>query len=231
MSIFAKQLQYVLKQHGKHLGSLYNIRVEDNGYDGRFISPGNIQRLKQITQGKKNGTVMLSRYELEAVQRAFSFSPDEIMRLRAALAAESVLRFLLDRLEPEKASMVGDMVFQLLYDADDSTFLLLRNRIINHTRGDTIEPDDDAPIEVDALRELEPVFELYEYALLWLETARAMQNTFLREGYLAMTRSLINNAQKLVYASSNLAKRTSLVVGLLSALSWLAAEVDASQGK
>ena len=72
---------------------------------------------------------MLNRFELEAVQAAFLFTPDEIRRLRAALAAEAILRVLLGRIDFAKALEVSETLFHLLFDANDSEFIALRRRI------------------------------------------------------------------------------------------------------
>ena len=201
VSIFARQLQYVLKQHGKTFGQLYNILVEYDVYDVRRISPGQIRRLGLAASGRYNRSVTLNPAELEAVQKAFSFKPEEIHRLRAALAAESILRFLSDRVEQVKAVLVGEALFQLLFDEDDSAFMALRNRMINNIRGDDGEAERESiPEQRDSINQadLEPAIEAYENALLWLDTARIAQNPILRQGYLAMVDCLLASAQELL---------------------------------
>lgn len=210
MSIFARQLQYVLEQHGNNLGQLYNIRIEDSGYDdGRPISPGNIIRLKQVVRGKYKGSVTLNAHELEAVQQAFSFTAEEKLRLRAALAAESILRFLSDRIELEKALLVSDALFQMLFDADDSAFIALRNRMINYIRGDDPASDEEVIAEQILLAELVPAIEVYDSALVWLDTARAIQNPISRQGYLAMVASLLTSTQELLTSLPEAIQETS----------------------
>jgi hypothetical protein len=203
MSIFAEQLQYVLKQHRKTFAQLHNIFVEYDGYTVRCISEGQIHRLKQAVKqtasGRPGHTVTLNRYELEAVQEAFSFTSEEINRLRAALAAEFILRFLSLRIEWETAVMVGEALFRLLFDEDDSAFMMLRNRMVNNIRGD--DREESIPEQWDSINtpaELEPAIEAYENALLWLDTARIAQNPILRQGYLAMIDCLLTSAQELL---------------------------------
>jgi hypothetical protein len=201
MAIFAKQLQYVLKQHGKDFGQLYNIRVEADGYDGRPVSAEKIKHLRLAVQGSYKKSVTLNPAELAAIQEAFSFSPEEIRRLRAALAAESIRRFLLDRIDLDKAIVVGEALFQLLFDADDSAFIALRRRMISNIRDD--EPDSGvAAVEQDSAQSisenLEQAIEIYEDALLWFDTAHITQSHPLRLGYLAMVTSLLTTASDLL---------------------------------
>ncbi len=198
MSIFARQLQYVLEQHSSNLGQLYNIRVEYNRYDSSLISPGTITRLRQAVQGRLKGSATLNSQELEAVQKAFSFNTEEILRLRAALAAESIQRFLANRIELEKAALVGEALFQLLFDADDSAFMVLRNRMVKYIRGENAGSAKESMDTVDEESALAPAIEAYEHALLWLDTARGTQNPILRQSYFAIATSLLTSAQELL---------------------------------
>lgn len=199
MSIFARQLRYVLLKHGKDLKSLYGVRIEEYDYYSQPISAEKIKRLKAAAQGDVAYSTTLNRYELEAVQKAFSFTSDEMTRLRAALAAESLWRFLLDRIDSAKALVVGDALFHLLFDADDRIFYVLRGQMVNNIRGDELDEAEDVPVEQEALpADGEMAIEAYENAIVWLEAARVARNDVMRRGYLAMAASLLQSAQELL---------------------------------
>jgi hypothetical protein len=222
MCIFAKQLQYVLNSHQMNFGKLHNISVQHNAYDEKRVSPMQIKRLQRATHDC-NISATLSPQELEAVQKALSFTEEEIRRLRAALAAESVLRFLSDRIEQVKAIQVSEIFFHLLFDADDSAFVASRNRMLTDIRGDEGNLTQTPTAEQNTPHDLEQIFEAYEHAVLWLNTARITQNTILRQGYLAMIASLLTQTQAVldyppasIYGTPQLAEWRQMVIQALT---------------
>jgi len=194
MCIFAKQLQYILQQKKKTFWHLRNISVE---YPTTIkdISSEQLRRLHEAASGNCNISVALNSHELEAVQEAFQFSQEDIRRMRAALVAESILRFLLNRIEAPKAVQISETFFHLFFDANDSEFITLRSRMIKDIRADERTPEQ---IVADASGQssLEAAIEAYEHALLWLDTARVEPNPILRRGYLAMVSSLLTSAHE-----------------------------------
>jgi hypothetical protein len=212
MCIFAKQLRYVLHQHKKDLGSLYTVSVLSDT-PGRLdvpVHPEQIKRLKKAADGDCRISVALNPYELEAVQQKYAFTPEEIRRLRSALAGEFVFRYLLDRIgDSTRAQRAGEYVFHLLFDANESSFSNLRDLALDDIRAAGDLPEEDSDVEQKIQDDLEPAIELYEEALLCLDAARMASNPLIQQGYSAMAISLLSSAEELVAYPSGIVQGTS----------------------
>ncbi|MFL5592413.1 MAG: hypothetical protein ACJ8DI_32855 [Ktedonobacteraceae bacterium] len=201
MCIFANQLRYVLHQHKKDLGSLYSVPVPYGAPGRPYVSvhPEKIERMKRGAEGDCSKSATINPSELEAVQKKFGFTAEEIRRLRSALAGEFVFRYLLDRTgESERALRAGEYVFHLLFDADESTFGDLRTLALDDIRAAGDLPEEESDFEQKIQEDLEPTIELYGEALLCLDAARMARNPLIQQGYLAMATSLLTNAEELI---------------------------------
>ena len=125
MTIFAEQLQYILRQHTKDLNNLYAVRIK-----GVHLSGEKIKRLMKVVNGRMISAT-LNPIEMEAVAQYFKFTADEKRRINSALAAEAIFRMMLDRHPTsELAIQQSENVFHLLFDADESSFKALQAQIL-----------------------------------------------------------------------------------------------------
>ena len=200
MCIFARSLRDVLSAHGKRIGSLYTVRVDE-----RPIPAVQIMRLQRAADGDCAISVTLNPEQLDAVRDKFGLDQDEVRQLKTALLAESQFRLLMDRVSPTHALQIADGIFHLLLDADNDT-LNAYGLDIDIVRGD-IGTDDDfydtvsedlpplpSPLEQQAPETLEPALQAYDEAALWLERARIADHPGRRAAYAGLASSLLTFA-------------------------------------
>lgn len=212
MNIFARELNRLLVQEGKDLGSLYALHSPN--YQ---LLPNKVTRLRQSL--KKDITATLNVEEIEFVADRLGWKPDgdEIRRLRAALVAESVRRLLGGRTDKDNAQKVGELTLALMLRKEPDP---LRDEVMDGVRGgfpweesessaargmpdeEENQQDNDAPPVEQAL---EPAVSAYEQGALWLEVAKETTDRGARLGHLAQARTLLAHAKDLATNAPSIA--------------------------
>lgn len=213
MNIFARELQHVLKHRGQSLNRLYSIAP--------FINKHQVQRL--ILSQTQDISAVLSQDNLENLLTLIGASEEEVRRLRAAILGEAVRRLLLDRLASAEALEVGQLVFQLLFDAHASQLTPWRRRIQELTRpaeedsrqGEVLCPESS---EQQIAQALEPAISYYEQGISWLDIAVTMPTDILKKAYAALAASLLSSAYELVAYPAEIADGSVLQQELLPAI-------------
>ena len=204
MCVFARCLSTILEAKGKRIGSLHTVVVEDSPTRLLRIPPLQIARLQKASLGDCSFSVTLNPYQLEAVQRKFSLSDEEMRQLKIALLAESEFRLLLDRIPTDQALQIAQGLFQMLLDAGDDVLdtygVDLGN--VRHIDEETLEDvldDMSSPLAVLDQRycdELEPVAQAHDEAVLWLSRAGAVNDAGRKQLYTGLAASLLAQAAK-----------------------------------
>lgn len=196
MCIFAKQLGNVLHRRRLSLNDLFGVKV--NNINGR-IHPQQITRLKQAAEGDCSISVALNPEEIDAITEAFSLDGDDIHELRSALAAESLYRFALNRLENTVAMDIAEGTLQILLSGDASALVAWRDNLLDDFRlgpDELPEPLSDRDRQIQ--QDLAPAVDLYEEAQLWLFQARSVENESRRLAYLHAAETLLSEAMDLL---------------------------------
>lgn len=207
MCIFARQLRIVLHQHNRHLGSLYTVRMGD-----RLIHPKQIERLKRAADGDCSKSVTLNPQEIEAIERTFALTTDDIRRLRAALIAEALYRLVLGRIAPDKALELSELLFGALFKLDDAAMAEWRAVTLDEVRSHPALPEEKpavpALIEQQIEEGLEPAIGAYEEGILWLNAAHDAIDDMRRRGFALLAASLLNDAKELIDYPLNIVEGT-----------------------
>ena len=174
MCIFARRLSEILDARDKRIGSLHTVVVGTRRNLPYGIPPLQIIRLKRAASGDCTISVTLSPEQLEAVRIKFDLDEEEMRQLKAALLAESQLRLLLGRIPADRAVRMATAIFHMLLDARtldafDVDLDEVRGGIDDDSLADLSEPL--ALLEQRFHRELEPVGQVYDEAVLWLDRA------------------------------------------------------------
>lgn len=104
---FARELQAILKDHDKKLTDLYKAGVYRE----------QVRRLRHSLR-KPGRFPLLSLAEIDRIVFFFRLSPDEIMRLRAALVATAIERVLYIRqIPPEATLQASEELYGIVIDA------------------------------------------------------------------------------------------------------------------
>ncbi len=219
MNIFARELVFILGQHGRELGNLFGLRTAT--YQ---IFPNKITRLKRSLT--EDITATLNAEELALLQTWVPLDSEgnELRHLRAALVAEAVRHLLGGRMNRDLASHLGDLTLHLLVGQSLEQVAYLRDELLETMRGDIL-PDfnergalrglvSQVPAEAghalsQAEQALEAAVETYEQGALWLEVARETSERGTRLGYLAQANALLNRARELTADAPTIAQRTS----------------------
>jgi len=215
MCIFARCLSDILVAKGKSIGSLHTVIVDDRRTPPLRIPPLQIMRLKQATKDGCTMSVTLNPAQLEAVRDKFNLDDEDMRVLKAALLAESGVRLLLDRIPPDEALKIANGIFHMMLEADTET-LDTYGVDIEGVRGIDDEMFDELSFPLVALeqeyrQELEPVAQVYDEAVVWLNRAYDLDDTNRRRMYIKLVCSLLDSARSFLASLSLPAEAVPLI--------------------
>jgi hypothetical protein len=106
-NIFARVLEDILAAHGARIGQID---------DRTAIHREKVARLQRSLDDP--GRIhTLNPDELREVRMAFGLTPDEVLRLRAAMVAASIQKTLLDRISAEDARLAAEELYPSLLES------------------------------------------------------------------------------------------------------------------
>src|SRR5262249_3663984 len=112
-NLFARELEDILATRGLRLGHLDN-RKDEMGEP--LVHREKVRRLQRSLRTPKAFTV-LSPYDLERIIRVLQITPQERLRIHAAMLATAVEVMLMDRINLEDAYAAAEQILPVLYQA------------------------------------------------------------------------------------------------------------------
>ena len=103
-NIFARELRDILANHDARLGQL-NDRAN--------IHPQKVARLQHSLSVPRFN--VLTPDELERVSLVFNFTPDEVLRLRAAILTTAIEEMLMSRINHLDAYLAANQILPIMY--------------------------------------------------------------------------------------------------------------------
>lgn len=134
-NIFARELEDILADHGLRLGQLD---------DRAFIHREKVRRLRKSLERPKSFPV-LNPDEMDEVIAVVPLNDYEVLRLRAAILTAAIQETLVERIDPEDASIAAEQIFPTIMMAmhrrSDETVGLAR------MRGEGTSVDEEGEID------------------------------------------------------------------------------------
>jgi hypothetical protein len=178
-NIFARELQDIMQAHGNALG------VID---DRTAIHREKVRRLQKSLLTPKRFP-LLSPNDLDMLIQEFELSPDEVIRLRAAVLATSVEATLMGRISQHDALRAAEQVFEITLDSlriEDNAFQSVRHGG-EYTSQASPDSDGDASVPESALAAI-------DWAMLSIHLAMQSNSSLQRLTYLRQARETFDFA-------------------------------------